>query len=84
MMSLKSGDRLEVVRPFITLANVIYGKGDILELIEPTGQDPFGHGNYFNNPHNWVVKCKAFSPPSPCSVWGGIYQLVELGMIRKV
>ena len=83
-MNLKSGDRLEVVKPFITLANVVYVKGDILELIEPTGLDPWGNGGAFTVPYAWVVKCKAWAPPRSESVWYGIYQCIEEGLIKKV
>jgi hypothetical protein len=33
---LKSGIKLEVIRGFWTSANMVYDRGDILELIEPT------------------------------------------------
>ena len=70
----KSGDILVVKIPFATAAGVEYEYGDRLELIEPTGQSPFGHNSAISN---WVVKCKHFSPPAPQSVWASIWGLLE-------
>jgi hypothetical protein len=84
MIELKSGDRLGVVRPFITLSNVMYVKGDILELIEPTGLDPWSNGGEFDAPHGWIVKCKAWCPPQSESIWYGINHCIEVGLLKKV
>ncbi len=63
----------------MALSGVAYGAGDILELIEPTGQMPFGHRSRICN---WAVKCKAFRPPMPQSIWSGIWLMVEDGYLE--
>ncbi len=74
----KPGSILLVVQPFHTLAGVSYEKGDRLELIEPTGQAPFG---FESNLGNWIVKCRYFTPPDPHSIWSGIWLMLEAGLV---
>jgi hypothetical protein len=81
-MDLKQGECYEVVQPFRTPANKNYRKGDVLMLIEPTGQSPFGWRAEKGT--NWIVKCKHFQPPSPESVWSCIQYLANNGWIRKI
>lgn len=75
------GKIYEVVKPFRTMAGVDYKVGDHLELIEPTGRNPFG---FQSKLCNWVVKCKHFSPPDDQTVWSGIYIMIENGTIRAL
>lgn len=58
-----------------------YQEGDILELVEPTGQAPFGYQSHLCN---WTVKCKHFSPPQKESVWSAIWSMVDDGTLRKI
>jgi hypothetical protein len=77
----QSGDVYEVIRAFSTLAGVSYDLGDHMELIEPTGQSPYGHQSKICN---WVVKCKYWTPPQPQTVWSMIWYLIDQGFIRKI
>lgn len=77
----EAGKVFEVVRPFSTVAGVSYQVGDRLELIEPTGQNPFGWETHLPA---WVVKCKHFSPPDNRSIWTAIWFMAERGDIREV
>lgn len=75
-----SGKTFEVVTPFYTAAGKSYEIGDILELIEPTGQNPYGWTTHLPA---WVVKCKYFSPPDQKSIWTSIWFMAERGMIKE-
>lgn len=77
----EAGKIFEVVRPFNTIAGVSYQAGDTLELIEPTGQNPFGVKTYLPA---WVVKCKFYSPPDKRTIWTSIWYMAERGDIREI
>lgn len=89
--SVKSGDKLEVVWPFHTRGTLRhfgrskrYEKGHIIEVLEPTGHDPWG---YDDPGGRWVVKCPYFSPPQNESIWDhtyGLAMLLHKGWLRKV
>lgn len=76
----EAGKVFVIKRPFRTVAGVSYERGDTLELIEPTGQDPFGYGRGMPA---WVVKCKHFSPPDKRSIWTGIWLMADEGIIEE-
>jgi hypothetical protein len=78
-MTLKSGMKLVVDCEMYTAAGVSYTKGDILELIEPTGQNPFNAK--MDEDHNWTVKCKHFSPPDNRAIWCNLRYAVDRGYI---
>lgn len=80
-VSLRPGDVYKVVKPFMTKAGRLYGVGDTLELIEPTGQKPFGIRAL--DGINWVVKCRYFSPPADESVWSCVQLMINAGMLEK-
>jgi hypothetical protein len=84
---LKSGDKLVCKRTLYTPAGT-YQKGDIFELIEPTGQDPWNVRAWMNpkylGPHNWLVKTKYHAPPSPTAVWSLLYYYLEKGSLEKL
>lgn len=75
----QSGDIYVVRRKFYALSGCVYDVGDILELIEPTGQAPFG---YASGLCNWQVKCKNFQPPDKRAVWSAIWMLIDNRMIE--
>lgn len=77
----KSSKIYEIMVSFSTLAGVSYEIGDMLILIEPTTEAPFGRGS---NLCNWVVKCKHFSPPDPHSIWSNIWMAIEDGSIKGI
>lgn len=78
---LKAGDKLEVQRGFTTAAGKAYYRGNVITLLEPTQQAPFGT---VLEPHNWVVICPHWQPPAPQSVWSNIYLGVAIGLMKKV
>lgn len=65
-----------VVKPFVTLANVIYHYGDILTLRERTQEAPYG---YLSSLGNWVVEC-----PHMVSIWSNIEAAVAEGKLSPV
>jgi hypothetical protein len=73
---LKSGDKLKVVRTFYTPAKHRYGEGQVLELIKPTDEAPYGRKSALGN---WVVKC-----PYKISVWSAIWDSVENGFLERI
>jgi hypothetical protein len=79
-MDLKSGDKLEVIKPFTTLAGKYYTSGMELELLEPTGQNPFS----VDTTSLWLVKCPFFQPPDKQSVWGCIEGAIQIGLLRRL
>lgn len=76
----EAGKTFVVVESFSTMAGVSYEPGDTLELIEPTGQNPFGFRTHLPV---WIVKCKHFSPPDQRSIWTSIWYMAERGMIKE-
>jgi len=78
---LKSGDKLQFTLRVKMPSGIVYEEGDIIELIEPTGQAPFGYQSCLCN---WIVKCKAFSPPQPQSIWSCIWLCVDYGYLKKI
>lgn len=84
MREPKSGDVYDVIKRFATKGTnesdlSPYEVGDTLELLEPTGQNPFT----YNTPKDfWKVKCKHFQPPDNRSVWACIPEFISQGYIK--
>jgi hypothetical protein len=70
------GDVYEFTKTVLTLANVRYGCGDRLEIIERTNEIPHYR---LSSLGNLRVKCKFFT-----SVWTNIEAIVERGSLRLV
>jgi hypothetical protein len=80
----EAGDVLEFILSVRCGSGKVYYPGETLTLLEKTGLDPFGQGASLKTEHNWLVKCRYFSPPDQESVWATIYQMFERGLIQKV
>lgn len=77
----KPGDKYKVICEFWAASGKHYDYGDVLELVEPTGQAPF---NFQSAICNWIVKCPHFTPPAKECVWSSIWMLIEHRMIERV
>lgn len=74
----KPGDKLRLNISFVTPGNLSYAVGDVLELIEPTLDAPFG---WKSRICNWHVKCKHHPNGS---VWSMIWAALEHGYMEKI
>lgn len=82
--TFEAGDVFEFVVSVRGGSGTIYAPGDTLTLLEATGLDPFGQGESLKTEHNWLVKCKRYSPPKKEAVWASIEHMFERGLIKKV
>ena len=82
--TFEPGDVFEFILSVRGGSGVVYLPGDTLTLIEATGLDPFRQGAELNTEHNWMVKCKRFSPPEDESIWATIEHMFERGLIKKI
>lgn len=79
---LEPGSVYEVVVPFFSAAGRAYHIGNRLELIEPTGQKPWGviaEGGI-----NWMVKCPHFAPPAKQAIWSCFQLMIDAGWLRRI
>ena len=82
--TFEAGDVFEFMMSVRCGSGKVYLPGETLTLLEKTGLDPFEQGAQLKTEHNWLVKCKYYSPPDQESVWATIEHMFERGLIKKV
>lgn len=75
----KPGNKYRANWTAITPGGHVISKGDIFEVIEPTGHDPYGHGKALGRSFNWLIKGSY-----GVTVWAGIENAIADGFFELI